>query len=337
MERTLTPVLLKGQWRTKLSLLRRFRASFRPFVAFGSSALLISIALFTADPNFGYRAAVAVPIFTVSMALRFRLHTMQDQQRARLLYGRGVVVLNLLRTVCVAALADGATTRVTAATFLVVRLLGHNTQLPFLAYSAVDITHCLVIAIIHAVGATICPPLSEIGRPLEPIIIWSSVLVAFSVCLAIDEGQRNRLKEGEKLKRERSEAQARADAATEALRTGEAESISFRLATAEANRVADSQLNHMIKGLCGAAKSYCLLIEARTSDPQCTKWARYSTRALGSAIMWAQSRQVLVSLADRTFQSVRTNCDVETFLREMLSDDDVVQVHGLTIPTALQP
>jgi hypothetical protein len=36
---------------------------------------------------------------------------------------------------------------------------------------------------------------------------------------------------------------------------------------------------------------------------------------------------VLISLADGTFQSTRTDCQMESVLREMLSDEDVVQVH----------
>ena len=260
---------------------------------------------------------------------------MQDQQRARLLFGRAVVPLNALSAFGLIIVTNSTNTMATAATFVLVRAGLVGFMLPCLAYCAVPMGHCLAVAFTHAVGSTLLPQVSEIGRPLEPIITCAAVLIHLVLCVAIKYAMWYMFKEEEALKRERSEAQARADAAMEKHQPLEAFSIAQRLADAEANRVADSQLNHMIKGLCGAAKTYNHLIEAGGFGPQCTSWAQYSIRVLNSAIQWAQSRQVLISLADGTFQTTRTSCHMESILREMLRDEDAVQVHSAQANTRM--
>ena len=306
---------------------KRFHASFRPVLACMSSAILISISLAAGGPAIRPRLSVFVPLFVAFIVLRRWLHTMQDQQRARLLCGHAVVALNVACALGLIIVTNSTNTITTTATFLFTRAAVVGFLLPCLAYCAVPMGHCLAVAFTHAVGSTLLPQISEHGRPLEPIITCAAVLMNSAICFAVKEASWHMFKEAEALKRERSEAQARADAAVEKHQALEADSIARKLANAEANRVADSQLNHMIKGLCGAAKTYNHCIEAGVFDPQCTSWARYSILALNSAIQWAQSRQVLISLADGTFQSTRTDCQMDSVLREMLSDEDVVQVH----------
>lgn len=85
-------------------------------------------------------------------------------------------------------------------------------------------------------------------------------------------------------------------------------------------------LNHMIKGLCGSAKAYACLIRDERSNTKCTAWAEHVIGALSTASEWAHRRQVLVSLADGTYMSMRTSVDVDTLLRQMVSDRDIVQV-----------
>lgn len=85
-------------------------------------------------------------------------------------------------------------------------------------------------------------------------------------------------------------------------------------------------LNHMIKGLCGSARAYGCLIRDERFHPQCTAWANNLIQALSTAIDWAHQRQVLVSLADGTYMSLRTPLHLEKFLREKVTDVEIVQV-----------
>ena len=312
-----------------------FHASFRPLLASMSSIVLSVIGVAAGDPAFRPRAAMIAFLAVAVMGLRLWLHAVQDHERARLLFGRAVVTLNIVYTLGLILVTDSTNTRATAASFLFIRVILDSLLLQGLAYCALPTGHLLAVASTCAVGSSLLPQLSEIGRPLEPIITCAAVLIHLVLCVAIKYAMWYMFKEEEALKRERSEAQARADAAMEKHQALEAFSIAQRLADAEANRVADSQLNHMIKGLCGAAKTYNHLIEAGGFGPQCTSWAQYSIRVLNSAIQWAQSRQVLISLADGTFQTTRTSCHMESILREMLRDEDAVQVHSAQANTRM--
>ena len=82
-----------------------------------------------------------------------------------------------------------------------------------------------------------------------------------------------------------------------------------------------------IKGLCGSALNWLDLIKAGGYGEQCTRHAQCSIDLLKSAIEWTHRRQTLVSLADGTYMSQRSECDLPSFLAEMLTaGEGTVQV-----------
>jgi hypothetical protein len=197
----------------------------------------------------------------------------------------------------------------------------------FCGYSALPMTHQAAFALIAGGASLVQPPLSEIGRPLEPIITCSALLLGEAVSVAIDNALWRSFKAEQAEKRLRQEAQRQAREAEERQQAAKAEGVAFKLATAKANRTADSQLNHFIKGLCGSALNWLDFIKAGGYGEQCTRHAQCSIDLLKSAIEWTHRRQTLVSLADGTYMSQRSECDLPSFLAEMLTaGEGTVQV-----------
>ena len=125
--------------------------------------------------------------------------------------------------------------------------------------------------------------------------------------------------------REVSVAKCEACEAKERSRVIENETVAFKLATAAANQHADSQLNHLIKGSCGNARTFAqLILTDMDSSKQVIEWARCIDQELSTSIEWAHRRQVLVSLSGGTYMSQRTVCDLRPFLEQKLTGDGTV-------------
>ena len=312
---------------------QQFQAAFLPLLGLLAAVVLVAAGLAVGDPAESSWAAVVILLFITLISLRSWLHWMDNQQRARLLCGYAFVVLILLFEI---AVDQGrrrwhAWKEPSAAAFLcfrvVVALLTASG-----GYSALPVSHLVACAAIVA-GASIFlhPIMSEIGRPLEPILTCSALLLGGVVGSDFKDALWRSFKERQIEKRLRREAQRLAWEAEERQRAAEAEGVAFKLATAKANRTADSQLNHMIKGLCGGALNWLHFIVEGGHGEQCTGYAQLSIGLLEDAIEWTHHRQVLVSLADGTYMSRRSECDLQSFLAEKLTAGEcTVQVLRLT-------
>ena len=312
---------------------QQFQAAFLPLLGLLAAVVLVAAGLAVGDPAESSWAAVVILLFITLISLRSWLHWMDNQQRARLLCGYAFVVLILLFEI---AVDQGrrrwhAWKEPSAAAFLcfrvVVALLTASG-----GYSALPVSHLVACAAIVA-GASIFlhPIMTEIGRPLEPILTCSALLLGGVVGSDFKDALWRSFKERQIEKRLRREAQRLAWEAEERQRAAEAEGVAFKLATAKANRTADSQLNHMIKGLCGGALNWLHFIVEGGHGEQCTGYAQLSIGLLEDAIEWTHHRQVLVSLADGTYMSRRSDCDLQSFLAEKLTAGEcTVQVLRLT-------
>jgi hypothetical protein len=294
-------------------------------VGFLVALVLVAVGLAAGDPTTRTWARVGVPALVTLILLRAWLHWKDDQQRAHLLFGHSIIVLTTIIQINRYVTADS---RMSAATFLCARV-GICLTTAFCGYSALPMSHRAGYALIVG-GASLFvhPTLSELGRPLEPIITCSALLLGEAVGFAIEDALWRSFKAEQAEKWLRHEAQRQAWEAEERQQAAEAEGVAFMLATAKANRTADSQLNHMIKGLLGGALNWLhLIVEGRGNDEQCAGYAQLSIGLLEDAIEWTHHRQVLVSLADGTYMSQRSECDLPSFLAEMLTaGEGTVQV-----------
>ena len=308
---------------------QQFQAAFCPVVCFGVATMLVTVGLAAGDddPTIRTRASVSLPATLLLISLRTWLHWMDDQQRARRLFGYGFIVLTTIIQINRYSNADG---HMNAAVFLCLRAVLALTP-SFSGYSALPMSHRATFSLIVGGASLVHPPLSEIGRPLEPIITCSALLLGEAVGFAIEDALWRSFKAEQAERRLRHEAQRQAREAEERQQAAEAEGVAFKLATAKANRTADSQLNHFIKGLCGSALNWLDLIKAGGYGEQCTRHAQCSIDLLKSAIEWTHHRQTLVSLADGTYTSQRSECDLPSFLAETLTaSEGTVQVWRLT-------
>ena len=86
------------------------------------------------------------------------------------------------------------------------------------------------------------------------------------------------------------------------------------LRTAEANRVADSRLNHTIKGLCGGASNVLEGLEVELQrghrDADLGQFTQLARAMLGKAGDWCHIRQVFVQLEMGIYQSRPVGCQV---------------------------
>ena len=314
-------------------VLQQFQAAFRPLVGFLVAVVLVCAGLGVGDPASRSRVTVGVLLFISMISLRTWLHWMNDQQRARLLFGHATIVLMTITQVGIYAsvasgdglYAKGST--LNAATFLFFRVMLALFVTFVGGYSASPITHRFAVDAIIAAASPCMPTLSEIGRPLEPILTCSAMVLGEAVGFAIETSLWMSFKEEQAEKRLRQEAQRNARETEERQRAAEADGVASKLATAKANRTADSQLNHMIKGLCGSALNWLDLIKAGGNGELCTSHAQCSIDLLKSAIEWTHRRQMLVSLADGTYMSRRSECHLSFFLAEKLTaGEGTVQV-----------
>ena len=152
----------------------QFEAAYRMTIAlFGSMAVLLP-ALAVGDPGARGWILSALPNIVVSMLMRMWLHTMQDQRRARLLCGRCLVMMAILRQIITSMITFIGT--VSPVAFVATRFM-HVLVHTYSGYHALHLAHRLAWATTIAAGSFVHPEASEIGFPLEPIITSSSVLV----------------------------------------------------------------------------------------------------------------------------------------------------------------
>eukprot|EP00965_Chrysotila_dentata_P176135 5815720-Pleurochrysis_carterae.AAC.1 len=102
----------------------------------------------------------------------------------------------------------------------------------------------------------------------------------------------------------------------------------------DANQMADSRLNHVIKGRCGTAVSslhtFVEMLPQYLSVPLPERVQRLlvaPVEQLGSVIQWCDRRQMLIRQAQGTYVSVRTSIDVRAVLEAAVGDDGRVLVH----------
>ena len=108
----------------------------------------------------------------------------------------------------------------------------------------------------------------------------------------------------------------------------ERETMKDKVQTADAHRAADSRLNHVIKGKCGAARMYLELFQSRLKqengkalDDEIMQLLLLPLDLLDQAAAWCHRRQFFVQLEEGTYSSSRTWCDVSALFRQLLSAD----------------
>ena len=158
----------------------QFASTFLPCIALGSWIIVWAAGSYAGDRNVRRTAAlvVVVPVIGV-LSLRIWLHQLQDQQRALVLFGRGcVVVVGCQAVVVHITFQDGlaADELRTSAVFLCNRFILLFVIL-YMGYAAVDSAHRWLTCAIFVGGAITFPTLSEVGRPLEPIVTSAGVLL----------------------------------------------------------------------------------------------------------------------------------------------------------------
>eukprot|EP00966_Prymnesium_polylepis_P244469 5654590-Prymnesium_polylepis.1 len=189
--------------------------------------------------------------------------------------------------------------------------------------------HRIASLAVTAAGALVHPQLSAFGRPLEPMLTCSAVLLGFLVGDVVEGAYRRFFEDQQASKRRLREAQQQAQCAIEQQRNVEAESIAFQLRAAQANRAADSRLNHMIKGLCGSAKTYYqhhLQKLQADGNHQYIETIECISLLLKKVITWIHEHQVFVSLEDGSYRTRQTGVVLEDFLREKLHGDELHMV-----------
>ena len=104
----------------------------------------------------------------------------------------------------------------------------------------------------------------------------------------------------------------------------------------QAQRSADSRLNHMIKGRCGTARStiaaFLALHEQAFGSPltaemiELREMLKRTIDSLGEAVEWCHRRQIFVQLEQGNYTSHRAACDVHGLLNAAIGSDGVVNV-----------
>ena len=298
---------------------QQFTHAFVPSMCLLGAIASICFGLAVGDTADQGHITTSIPLLLSCILFRTWLHHMRDQQRARLLAGHISVTLSILRQIATAfPVVSGPL--VPAAAFSVTRLLILFLH-AYMGYSAIHSYHRLAMAFIAVVGSIVHPQASEVGRPLEPIVTCAAILLGATVGWTVEDAARRNFKD-------LFRAQGDVQAARERARTIETESAAFKLATAAANRHADSQLNHLIKGSCGNARTFAhLILTHQDSSEQVIAWARCIDQELGTSIQWAHRRQVLVALNGGTYMSRKNSCNLLNFLQQKLTGDGTVQVY----------
>ena len=164
--------------------LQRFRASFRTLLSFQVVIVLLGVVVAAVDPAVRSRFLHGTPMCIALISLRTWLHWRDDQQQGPQLYGYASGVCVVLREISVYATADGDTS---AAAFLcsrVVIIIGTASA----NYIALPTSHQVAItAIIAGASCFMHPPISEMGRPLEPTLTCAALLLGGAVGVNIEE------------------------------------------------------------------------------------------------------------------------------------------------------
>ena len=171
---------------------RMFQAAYRSWVCVFSALLFALAGLAVGDPRSGHVVnfpIVGFSFISLLILMRTCLHTLRDQQFARLLCGRGLVVLAIILQVSIYRFANVGS----VATFLCVRAMA-TLNMTFFGYSALHLHHRLVVATVVIVAAIFLhQPLSAIGRPLEPVITCTAVVLGVTFGCTAEHFVRNML------------------------------------------------------------------------------------------------------------------------------------------------
>ena len=158
---------------------------------------------------------------------------------------------------------------------------------------------CKMAAVTIPLSHTLCP-LWGLGRK-EGIIMWSASLMGFVVGYLIERAYRLFFLQHHE-----------------------------QMQLAEANRLADSRLNHVVKGLCGSAIGMLQALEYQLDEQRSLSGRKaellihQAREMMEEAASWCHKRQIFVQLEARTYVSVLSACDVCVQLKQMIgSDGDV--------------
>ena len=120
------------------------------------------------------------------------------------------------------------------------------------------------------------------------------------------------------------EAAARTHALAEQARAEHLLSLEREVQRKKLGTLADSRLNHLIKGTCGTARTaveLCLLrlqsVKGDTAE-QVHQLLHQAVDALGTATEWVDQRQVFVSLEHNIYRSVPIECDITELLGQAI-------------------
>ena len=171
-----------------------FRASCQICILSGVVAVVHNAMLAFSNPGLLRMYIGSSTAYFVFIAARLRLDRMHDQQRARILYGRVIVALGLARfAITIPWLHFRSPKPGPVGTLAVSSLLWFMAPI-YMRISALDPAHRLAILALSFVGILAVPPITTLGRPLEPL--WACCVLVLGEAVGYLIERRMRLSHG---------------------------------------------------------------------------------------------------------------------------------------------